>query len=46
MEDVDIPYEEQDDDIRKARDGAMKSAAHIFNRQDINGDGVMDMREV
>ena len=43
---VDISYEEHDDDTRKTRTEAMKSAALVFKKQDRNGDGVMDLREV
>ena len=46
MEMVDFSYEEHDDDIRKARDEAMNSAALVFKQQDKNGDGVMDLNEV
>ena len=46
MDSVDLSQEEQDDDVRKARDEAMQSAALVFEKQDKNGDGVMDLKEV
>ena len=46
MEIVDFPYEEHYDDIRKARDEAMNSAALVLKQQDKNEDGVMDLNEV